>query len=867
MPPPGETETPPGQDACEGSHTPSRALVFGCFFFSGASALLYEIVWMRQLVLIVGATSLAVSTVLSIFMLGLAIGAAVFGPVADRSRSPLRLYGFCELGIGLYALGLPLLVSLATPGYVAAARLVGEGLAGLTLLRLGLAFALLLVPTLLMGGTLPLLMAAIFRGRSRLGRDLGMLYGINVAGAVFGCVATGFLLIPHLGVPGSTQLAAAVNLLIALAALLAARPAPANAPALPAPPEPSHAPPGRHRILLWLVLFLSGFFTMGYEVLWTRMLVFSLTSTVYAFSIILATFLAGLALGSALFAAFVDRRPDALLALAIVEILAGVLVLVCVPSGVGAHDLIRIVSDHLGAGAGTRVAAMVLAAGLMMLVPATVMGIVFPLACRQLIDGPDRSGGPLGLAYTLNTAGSVIGSLATGLALIPLFTLKGSVLLLASLQFALGVTLLTFSGATRPRRAILLLASSGAFLLGLAFYRARLTGPNPFDTLRSTTSGAAATVLAHEDGIAGSVTVVGHEGGARTIRIDGFEAAGDAGGGYGYMAMMSHIPMLLHPAPRRQLVICFGTGTTAGSGLLHPGTRLDVVDINATVLSFAHHFRGVNGNVAKDPRTHLIVDDGRNYMMITRERYDVITSEPMPPIYAGVVSLYSREYYELARDRLEPGGLIAQWLPFHLLRWEESCDILRTVLDVFPETTLWIHGTQGIIVARKDRPISIDPEDIRRRITADPAAPAMRALGIRDVPDFVDRFALGPAAIERLTALADPITDERPSLEFHTLRSSHVSMFGSRHRNEALALEKIYRLRLTEPLPVKSASAVELSNLEEFYRISTHDMLAHLYLDGKLPDQARRELEEGLRRSRSPAHREHFERDLADLAR
>jgi spermidine synthase len=820
------------------------------FFLSGACALVYQVVWVRQLLLLAGSTTAAVSTVLSVFMAGLGLGAWIFGGRADRVRSPLALYAYLEMGIGLYALVLPDLLGAVTPAYVEMARSLSERPVALTVLRVALGFALLLPPAVLMGGTLPALVRYVSRAWDRFGADLGFLYAANLAGGVAGSLAAGFVLIRTLGVQGATMAAVVGNLTVGLAALLwASRALPpaaeGEAPLDTPPPGPglSHAA----RRLVWVAVVFSGLLTMAYEVLWTRVLVFALWSTVYSFTLILAAFLLGLALGSRLSAA-APRGVHALPLLAGASILAGVSALAFTPLATVLVEPIEAVCARLGYSGTVYLASTAAGAAAVILVPATFMGVVLPLGMRLLVDDLQRAGRRVGAAYLANSAGSVAGSLLAGFALIPLAGLKGALLWLAVFQGALGWALLGHADLDGRRRFRLRLASALALVAALAAAGTLLRGANPFDRPPTFPGGPAPVVVAHRDAVGASITVVGYGAEGRSLRIDGFEAARNGAEWAGYMPMMTHIPMLLHPDPRRLLVICFGTGSTAGAGLLHPEVTVDVVDINRAVIDMAGHFESWNHGVAHNPRTRLIIDDGRNYVLTTRSRYDVITSEPMPPRFAGVVNLYSREYYQLARERLNPGGFLAQWLPMHLVSLEESLGILRTVREVFPETTLWLHHGTGIIVARRDEPIRLDVARIAHALDIGPLRADLARFGAGTPMGFARLYALGPVAVAAVTARTPPITDDRPSLEFHAPRARSEDMRPLPGRRlhvtfeQARAAEVIHRLRVTEAAPLVNASAEAAAELARWRRVDAHTWLAEIYTQWDLPAPAEAEL-------------------------
>jgi tetratricopeptide (TPR) repeat protein len=372
------------------------------------------------------------------------------------------------------------------------------------------------------------------------------------------------------------------------------------------------------------------------------------------------------------------------------------------------------------------------------------------------------------------------------------------------------------------------------------------------------------TLVAHRDDATASVSVVAGPSGRRTLRIDGFVAA-TAEDSAGYMAMMSHIPMLLHPRPERALVVCFGTGTTAGAILRYPETKLDVVDINATVFGFADLFLEVNHGVARDPRARLKVDDGRSFLQTTSERYDVITSEPMPPTFAGVVNLYSREYYQLAWTRLRPGGLLVQWLPFHLVTADQAWSILRSVQDVFPQTTLWLHEDTGIIVARREQPIVIDVARLRERVAI--VQEPLRRVNVPDLGAFIELYGLGPSAVADLARRATAVTDDRPSLEFHSPKHRWQPTWGTFTPSQLEALVAVYTRRAREPLPLSAPLTEESQALAAVRAGSSHALLGDAYLGAGRSALARRVYEEGFARAGPPSQRAVFLFALAQVAR
>jgi spermidine synthase len=831
-------------DAHEGAQPRAvRLLALVLFLLSGACGLAYEIVWVRQLTLVAGATTPAVSTVLAVFMGGLALGARGFGRYVDRSSNPLRLYALLELGIGLYALIQPTLLEVAAQGYVTLARSVGLEGFGLIGARLAMAAAVLLVPCILMGGTLPVLARFFGRGQERFGLDLGTLYAINLVGAVVGSLLTGFVLLRLFGVLGTIITAAAGNVLIALVAWGAAtRLALSTTTAGTDSSVPEQLPTMLGR-LLWGLAAFSGFATMGYQVTWARMLSFGFDNTVYAFTIILVTFLLGLSFGSLIFAAL-DRRVQRMRLLLAANVFGGITALLLAPLAALQPQLLDSLTERFGLTGTAQLGAMVLGAVAVMLVPATLMGIVFPLVGRSLVGRQEEVGRQLGRAYWVNTLGAIAGSLLTGFLLLPLLSLKGCLLALAGAQVAAGLCLLPWCAVGRSVQLGFGAAAAAASIMSVAIFESLLPGQSPFDQIIVGNRRAAA-LRAHHDDVTASVSVVEAEDGSRALRINGFEMAADDTGA-SYMPMMGHLPLLIHPNPKKVLVICFGTGSTAGAALYYDDIRVDTVDINETVFEFAPWFERTNHSVFKDPRATMIVDDGRNFLLTTRETYDVITAEPMPPIHAGVVNLYSREYYELARSRLAPGGLLVQWLPFHLLQKDEAFDVLRTVQLVFPETSLWMHFLTGLIVARKEEPVQLTAQRLVQ-VWSEPArAKELARLGVPSPEDLTQLYLLGRRGVASLVRGGPIITDDHPSLEFHPLRHHYLQRVGPYTQAGAEVLAAAFHLREQETFPLEGAAPASQKAIQSVFHVQNIILEGDLQMDIDRPDEARRIYERGL---------------------
>lgn len=742
---------------------PYRRLLLALFLLSGAAALVYEILWTRRLTLVFGSTTFAVSAVLTAFMTGLALGAYFLGRLADRVARPLRLYAALEAGIAAAALLLPYALDALSALYPSLYAVGREHAWLLPGVRLGLSFLLLLVPCTLMGGTLPVLVRFAARAPECFGRDFAWLYGMNTLGAVTGCLLAGFWLLGRMGLAATNLAAVSANLFLALAFFLLDIRA-ARAPLAPAPVA-AEAPPRftrQERIVIGVAV-LSGLSLLGLEVLWTRVLVQALLSTTYSFTAMLATLLLSLALGSFLAGRWPIRNgpqvAERLLArLARIELLFAAVLVAELPL---LGSLVFLRDYYLSwVGEDRQLAAKFLTAVVVMVVPATLAGMLFPLSIQILSRRLARVGGGLGRIYLWNTLAAAAGALLAGLVLIPGLGVKASYLGVAGVQAVVAVGL----GFYATRRPAWLVALPVLLALGVGGVRA-LNRPDVFSGEELRILGLEMELLAYRETADATFAVYRHQRtDFRFLRINGFEAASDERVSQ-YMPMMAHLPLLLHPAPKRVLVIAFGSGSTAGAAAQHPIEQLDLVDISRTVYELAPYFAAANHNVLADPRARPWVEDGRNFVGATRERYDVITSEPMPPKFATMVNFYTRDYYLAARARLTAHGVICQWVPFHLLTPEDARMIVRTFLEVFPHASLWMIRNTGLLIGTVE-PVALDPRELAARMEEPRVRADLARLGFRTVDNLLASFALDAAALRAFSAGAPVMTDNNPYLEF-----------------------------------------------------------------------------------------------------
>jgi spermidine synthase len=743
-----------------------RRAVLALFVASGAAGLIYQVVWSRELVLVFGNTTQAVATIVTAFMAGLGFGSLAGGRLADTSARPLRLYGAVELAVAATAALLPLVFEGLAELYRGLWPSLVEHPAQLTAVRCALALAAVAPATFLMGMTLPLLTRHLVRTLDEAGPRLGELYAANTAGAMAGTLLGGFVLIEFLGLRLTSYLAVALNLLAGLGARLLSRRFEAGRPGDPAA-APSGRPPRprvprsflpRRRAVL-AATFVSGLVALALEVLWTRMLAEGTGSSIYIFTTILAIFLLGIALGSALYRRRARPRDERLGTLG--ACLAGV--------GILAQATVVLGSGVFGQ-------APFLVRTVVVLLPATVlMGYAFPLAGRLATPSAEAAGGSVGLLYAANTAGSILGSFGAAFVLAGTLGTNGSVLLLGGLNLLVGAALIVAEPVGRARVAGL----AGVGLAGLAvagLVASSLDLPVTRTSTENTLRRTGLPVTHGEDELATVDTVGGPAKGRRLLV-----------GGVGMTSLtvdtklMGYLSKAYRPQARDFLVIAFGMGSTYRSGLLL-GMRTDAVELSPTVPSRMPVFFPDAERYLHHPDGRVITSDGRNFVRLSRDRYDLIAVDPAPPIEsAGSVVLYTREFLTEGKARLRDGGVFMLWMPY-ALPLNDFREHVRTFAGVFGHVRLLLSpGRHGVFMFGSDAPLELTEPAVRQVLGSEQAI-----ADLDDVPDHPPTDADGwVRAVRRAEWLADEqvsrfagpgpvITDDRPRSEYFLWRRAFM---------------------------------------------------------------------------------------------
>jgi spermidine synthase len=806
-----------------------RVTLLGLFALSGAAALVYEVVWTRLLTLQFGHGVAAASTVLAAFMGGLAVGAAAGGRIGQRltPASALRAYAVLELAIAAAAVLLPFLLRSLQP-LLAMVYANGDGGTAFAALRFGTSLVLLWLPAAAMGATFPVASRWMVRGASSMSDDAGRLYAANTLGAAAGALAAGFVLLPTVGLAGATAAGVFLNVAAAAGAWrLASTSPPASEPRASA----GRAKPRRRiarviagrPLLAATALGVTGLASLTLQVVWTRLLAAILGPTTYAFSIVVAIFILGIAGGAAAAARLSRRISHAEIALGVTVLLAGGLALL---AAAGVDRTLLAVAHLVAAPDATFQSVLsmqVVLAAALLLPMALAFGAAFPLAVAVASRTDDTAVTDLGYVYAANTVGAIAGALASGFVLIPWIGLHNAIRLVATVTAVAGAGLALAARGSRGRQtAALGLAAAilaGAWLApswdprllssGAYKYAPTMRGPDlqtalTAGELRFYREGATATVAVRE--LAGSTS----------LSIDGKVDASDAADML-TQRLLAHVPLLLHPQPKSALVLGLGSGVTLGSALTHGLDRGVVLEISPEVVEASRFFEVENHGVLDDRRTRLIVGDGRTHLLLSEEQFDVIVSEPSNPWMAGIASLFTREFFEVARARLAPGGVLCQWAHTYDISEGDLRSIVATFLEVFPHGTLWLVGEADVLLLGSTEPLTERLAGIPAAWQRPGVAADLAGVGALDPTAIYTMFIADGPALAAWTSGAPIQTDDLARLEF----SGPRSIFGVSQYDNAKTLRELASSSRRPPVverAVTSATADQWREVGEMLR-------------------------------------------------
>ena len=782
--------------------SPVAALLFG----SGFCALVYQVGWLREFRLIFGASTAASAAVLAIFIGGLGIGGLLLGPRADRHPRPLLLYATLETIIAIFSALSPLLLTVARSIYLASGGSSRLGVFAATLERLILSVIVLAVPTVAMGGTLPAAARAVTRAGDVRRQNLATLYALNTLGAVAGCLIATFFLLELYGTRETLWLAAAVNLLVAVVARTMDRRAgeaggadPRTLPDLPGPPA-LPVLPGRLFLLVAAATVGFAFFLM--ELVWYRLLGPLLGGSVFTFGLVLAVALAGIGIGGLLYSLVASDRPASLLGFASSCLIEAAAVALTYALGDRVALLALSFVPFGATGFSAAVAGWTIVTVIVVLPPAIIAGYQFPLLIALFGRGREGVGRDVGLAYAANTIGAIIGSLAGGFGVLPWLTAPGAWRLVAIVLVLLGLAAAILDverkarearkenvalRSLRPLRSLSILALAAVTLLlltaagptaiwrhsGIGAGRAPRDVFTSANQLRAWEQTERRAMIWEADGVESSVALAAEETGYSFI-VNG-KSDGSAVADAGTQVMLGLIGALRIPQPRRALVIGLGTGSTAGWLAAIPSMeRVDVVELEKLVLDVARASEVVNHEAMHNPKVRVTIADAREELLTTRERYDIIASEPSNPFRAGIASMFTLEYYRAANARLTPDGVFAQWVQGYEIDARTLRTIYATMAALFPQVETWQTNQGDLVLLATARPRNYSAAALRARIAEEPFKTALakvwRAVSIHGVLAHY----LATDAVARVLAGAPRVevnTDDRNIVEFGMARS------------------------------------------------------------------------------------------------
>jgi len=760
------------------------------FFLSGISGLIYEVIWMKLLSRLFGVSSFATGTVLSVFMLGLALGSFLFTDVSGKFKSPRKVFIWLEIGIALSALAIPHMLQVISASYAVSIGEVSPTFAEISMYRLIGSLIVLTVPTVLMGGTLPIMAKILYR-KGKLGNDVAVLYSANTFGAVIGAVLAGFFLVDKLGILFSNYAAITINGVVIFIAALSRYKIPKKAVCVPKSLGEEEKKKSRMLCLI-IATTVSGFVSLGLETIWTRIFSLMFHNTVYAFSTILATFLFGIALGSLFVKKWFGNRKRSWGIYGAFQILFGILSLILIPL----FGQVFVLFESLG---GENLASGWIGVSLVkfficfvaILLPTMLLGATFPMGCRILenITGKDRANPSalVGIYSGFNTVGAVMGAFAVSFILVPTYGTQNVAIWLFYAIVASGVLMVFLEKESGWREKLILLSLAVGFVAGC------INTSSLFDiTFRNQAFGSHyETYFSMEDESGLTEVLYDRNSGVKKLVTNRQQQEGDNSYESVYsQKKQGYLPMLLKPNAKNIAVIGLGTGISLAPIPHFLPSRVDCLEISTGVVEASYMFKSENQNILKNPRLNVIQEDGRNYLVNAARKYDLIIADLFTPYRASVGNIYSLEHYEVCKSRMAEDGMMVQWLPLHQLTLNTFKIITKTFTSVFPHATLWVTK-QSVALIACEKPLVIDFDWMKKALTNRRIVEDLKDFGLLDPYGFLDSYLVGEFELRHLCSGAVLNTDDMPVVEYLSPKEFDIK---KSEKNYYKILEKLIKL-------------------------------------------------------------------------
>lgn len=750
-----------------------RIWVFLFFFVSGATGLIYEVVWTRLLTLVLGNTHYSVSTVLTTFMGGLAMGSFFGGRLIDRGGRPLLIYALLEGAIGIYCFLIPHFIDASLPFFQWIYSNFQQSYTLTSFFRFLVCGAILLVPASLMGATLPILGKFISGKPEVIGRDVGTLYAVNTFGAVAGALTSAFVFMKLYGVSATIWVAAGLNLGLASVILIFFRSQWAHHSAETLPPSEKESRFYTSEVILILGGFcVTGIASLIYQLAWTRIFSLLLGSSVYAFSLILTAFILGLAFGTLVFSRIVGRFVDLKKVFGWLQVGIGLSALAALPFFGKVPLVNRWVYLNRGLDFSSIQWSNFLVILTLIFIPTFLMGAQFPVVVRLVARNLKTLGHHVGTAYASNTVGTILGSLIGGFLLIPFLGVQNTIIWAIFVNILLGMILLYTSSLQVNLKTYVLPGLLLVWVMGVrsidSWDKAVISSGSFMPYRIEELEGALQhknKILFYKEGLHTTVTTELAIDGNIFLRVNGKTDASLAMD-MRTQLLSGYLPMFFSKNPESVLVVGQGSGVTLGAVEQFPAKDIDLVEISPTVIEGSRFFDPFNHHALDDPRVRVILEDGRNHITLTEKKYDVIISEPSNPWISGIGALFTQDFYELADTRLKPGGIMCIWMHTNMSP-ESFKSITRALLSVFPNVTMWesIVGDDYLLIG-SHQPYSLPYEKVKRLLEDPVQGRELKRLGISSVRDLMGLVIMNQDELEKFSEGAPIHTDDNSLLEF-----------------------------------------------------------------------------------------------------